>query len=152
MSIVPANGQKVSPADASQYQIQRMEEFLWKVALWTSCGRIPQDVDLTAPVFLQCWPNFTRLQLSPNFLRIAALLVQQPRTLMDVAKALEIPQKDVFAFFSATRAIGLSGQVKRQDNANPAPSMPAPRKNGGFLKKILQRLITGRREGNHGEL
>jgi hypothetical protein len=90
-----------------------LEAFLWKLACWTSMGRYPKGLDHTKPVYLKNWPNFTRLLVTPHALRIAALLVQHPRTMGDVAQKLNIKPQYVFIFISAACAIGLAGQAKR---------------------------------------
>lgn len=120
---------------------QRMDTLMWKVALWTSAGRIPEDIDLHRPVYLRNWPNLTRLLVFPNAMRIAALLSEQPRSLLDIADTLQIRQQYVFAFFSAARALGLADQATRQSENLIAPPPVEPRKNAGVLKKILQRLL-----------
>jgi hypothetical protein len=150
MSVEPASAQKVSQEQVAHWRIQRMDAFLWKIALWTSSGRAPAHVEIARPVYLRHWPNFTRLQISPNALRIAALLVEQSRSMPEICEILRVPPKDVFAFFSAAQAIGLAGQARRQSEgliAMPAPQHP---KNAGLLKKVLQRLFMGRREAIHG--
>jgi hypothetical protein len=141
MTISPASAIKMKEDEYDVSKLQRMDALIWKVALWTSAGRVPEDIDLNRPVYLRHWPNFTRLLVFPNALRIAALLSEQPRSLLDVAQALNIRQQYVFAFFSAARALGLADQVVRQSENLIAPPPIEPRKNAGLLKKILQRLI-----------
>jgi hypothetical protein len=92
---------------------QRMDTFLWKLACWTSMGRYPQDLDFRKPIYLLHWPNFSRLLVTPHALRIAALLVQGPRTMGSIAEILNIKPQFVFVFVSAAYSIGLVGQAKR---------------------------------------
>ena len=94
-------------------KFQSMESVLWKLACWTSMGRYPHDIDYRKPVYLKNWPNFTRLLVTPHALRIAALLVQNPRTMGNIAETLDIKPQYVFTFISAAHAIGLSGQGRR---------------------------------------
>lgn len=140
---------RVTPVDLSQEsgshdpaRFQSMEAFLWKLALWTSNGRVPAGIRLDQPVFLRHWPNLSRFVVIPHSLRIAALLVEQPKTLLEVADLLQIPQQYVFSFFSAAWAIGLAGQVKRQsDGLIPAsPAIQTGAKQGGILQKIIAKL------------
>lgn len=132
-----------------------IESFVWKIALWTSRGKVPKTVDLNTPVYLSEWPNFTRLQIFPHSMRIAAFLIQQPCKLGDISEDLGVPQRYVFSFFSAANAIGISNVSARQiDSILRAPVEPkktAPRK---FLNKILSRLIgvTGVKEELRNEL
>jgi hypothetical protein len=141
MTISPANASKIKEEGRDLSKLQRMDALIWKIALWTSAGRVPEDIDLNRPVYLRNWPNFTRLLVFPNALRIAALLSEQPRSLLDVAETLNVHQQYVFAFFSAARALGLADQATRQSESLIAPPPVEPRKNTGLLNKILQRLI-----------
>lgn len=99
------------------YNFQSMDGFLWKLACWTSMGRYPKDIDYTKPVYLQNWPNFTRLLITPHALRIAALLIQGPRTMPSIAQTLNIKPQYVFVFISAAHAVGLAGQSRRASDA-----------------------------------
>lgn len=141
MTISPASTFRMRDDERDQSKLQRMDALIWKVALWTSAGRVPDDIDLNRPVYLRNWPNFTRLLVFPHALRIAALLSEQPYSLLDVAETLNIRQQYVFAFFSAARALGLADQTSRQSESLIAPSPIEPRKNAGLLKKILNRLL-----------
>ncbi len=122
---------------------QSIDSFLWKVSLWTSQGRVPLGIDLERPVYLSHWPNMTRLMLFPHAMRIAALLVSDPRSLLEVATVLNIPQQYVFAFYSAARALGLAGQAKRQVDMIIAPPSIKKPKQRGLFGKILDRLKMG---------
>lgn len=141
MTISPASAIRMKEDEYDVSKLQRMDALIWKIALWTSAGRVPEDIDLNRPVYLRHWPNFTRLLVFPNALRIAALLSEQPRSLLDVAEALKIRQQYIFAFFSAARALGLADQAVRQSETLIAPPPIEPRKNAGLLRKILHRLI-----------
>ncbi|QSA96269.1 hypothetical protein [Methylococcus sp. EFPC2] len=115
---------------------------LWKIALWTSKGRIPQGLAPDRPVRLTRWPNFTRVLITPHALRIAALLRHRPCSLFDVAQALGIRQQFVFAFFSAAWAAGLIEVMPDTPTAPiPHPDPPEqPERKKSLLKSILQRL------------
>lgn len=141
MTISPASAMKLKEDGRDHNKLQRMDALIWKIALWTSAGRVPDDIDLNRPVYLRNWPNFTRLLVFPHALRIAALLSEQPRSLLNIAETLDIRQQYVFAFFSAARALGLADQAMRQSESLIAPPPVEPKKNTGLLKKILQRLL-----------
>jgi len=117
------------------------DHFLWMLAVWTSKGRYPNTININEPVFLKQWPNFTRLLVTPHAMRIAALLVMQPRTAMSVANALKIKPQYVFVFISAANAVGLLSQVKRQADELISPADEVkPSKTKGLLGRILGRL------------
>ena len=86
---------------------QSIDALLWKIALWTSRGRIPAGVNLNTPVYLRHWPNFTRLHATPGAFSIAALLHDKPMPLALLIKLLSIPQRYVFAFYSGALALDL---------------------------------------------
>lgn len=91
-----------------------IDTFIWKITLWSSRGRIPSDTDLSTPVYLKHWPNLTRLVNIPHAPRIAALLISAPDTLIHIAERLNIPQRYVFGFYSASHALDLSANARRQ--------------------------------------
>lgn len=124
---------------------QAIETFRWKVALWTSKGRLPTGFDPRQPVTLVRWPNFTRVLITPHAMRIAAMLWYKPASLFEVASALGIRQQFVFAFFYAANTLGNIGVLPASSPAKqPAePSVPpAPEKaeRASLLSKILKRL------------
>lgn len=139
MSISPVNAQTMG-LGGSLDKFQSMDAFLWKLACWTSKGRYPHVIDHSQPVYLKSWPNFTRLLITPHALRIAALLIQGPRTLTNVAKVLNIKPQYVFVFASAACALGLMGQAKREaDNLVQQPEVKHS-KGQGLLGRIMNKL------------
>jgi len=118
-----------------------MDSFKWIVALWCSRGRVPEGVDVTQPVYLRQWPNLTRLELIPHAVQIASLLYEHPRSLIDMAKQLDIEQRYVFAFFSACKSIGLSDVSRRDVDKLFVPEKPEPNKNKSVLGKLLGQLV-----------
>ncbi|MCI0655085.1 MAG: hypothetical protein L0Y38_09765 [Methylococcaceae bacterium] len=130
-------------ADRDPGKFQSIDAFVWKVALWTSNGRVPEGIQLDQPVHLDRWPNLSRFVNIPHSLRIAALLIEAPMTLIEIAKTLNIRQQYVFSFFSAAMALGLAGQSlhpQSRDNASPAR---VEQQRPGLLRKILNRLKVG---------
>lgn len=123
---------------------QTIEEFLWKISLWTSKGRFPSGVDLNRNVFLTRWPNLTRMAYIPHSLRISALLTEKPMTLLAVAKTLDIPNEYVFAFFSAACALGIAGQhtAVNEEKVNSEVSKPkeVTTEKKGLFGRIMNKL------------
>ncbi|ABA56665.1 hypothetical protein Noc_0132 [Nitrosococcus oceani ATCC 19707] len=117
---------------------QSLHPLLWKVALWTSRGRIPLGVPLDRPVCLKHWPNLTRLLLTPHAMRIAALWAVQPCSLMGTVATLQIPQRYVFAFFSALHSVGLV--ELEQITVKKVPSSIPASHHQGILGRVLNRL------------
>jgi hypothetical protein len=122
-------------------KFQNMNTFIWKLALWTSKGRFPIGLDIQRPVFLVTWPNFTRLVITPDALRMAALLVSAPKTPLEVASVLKVKPQYVFAFISACHALGLLRQSERQVDTVIAAEPPKKSTNKSLLSKILGKLL-----------
>jgi hypothetical protein len=96
-----------------------MNSFIWKLACWTSKGRYPQALNLTEPVYLKQWPNFTRLLITPHAMRIAALLTTGPRSVLEIIHGLKIKPQYVFIFISAAYAdtgVGLTSTAAKARN------------------------------------
>lgn len=134
---------KNKPAQG-QYNSWNMQNFMWLIALWCSRGRIPHGLDLTEPIYLLQWPNLTRLEPIPHAVRIAALIYQQPQTLIDIAKQLAIEQRYVFSFFSASKSIGLSDVSQRDAERFVASENTKSDKEKFILSKLLARLVNFR--------
>lgn len=119
-----------------------IENFIWKIALWSSRGCLPKGVDINMPVYLAGWPNFTRVENFPHAMRIAALLTQRPVIVREIPRLLNIPQRYAFSFISATQAIGMlrvsQRKVDQTIDYSAESKKPAPR---SLLKKLLGRLI-----------
>lgn len=130
-----------SSLSRSLEKFHTMDAFLWKVACWASKGRYPISIDITHPVYLKNWPNFTRLLITPHALRISALLIRGPRTLGNVAEVLNIKPQYVFVFISAACALGLTGQARREADILVVQSTEIKaNKNKGFLSRIMSKL------------
>ncbi|RME35198.1 MAG: hypothetical protein D6786_02620 [Gammaproteobacteria bacterium] len=123
----------------------RSDAFLWKLALWTYRGRLPAGFDLQQRVFLRHWPNLTRLLEVPDATRIAALWLEHPMTLPFTARALQVPQRHVFAFYNAAHSIGLAGIVKRESDTLMEQSIPHRSPQRGLFNRIVNHLQRGLR-------
>lgn len=121
-------------------KLQDMDAFIWKLSIWTSKGRFPANIDPNLPVFLKQWPNFTRLMLIPDAMRIAALLVKSPRSSIEIVKVLHVRPQYVFAFITACQSLGILGQCQRQADFMVSPESPKPNQKQSLFSKILQKL------------
>lgn len=121
------------------------EALLWRLALLTYQGRIPEDTDPGERVFLGHWPNFTRLDPVPDGLRIAALWQRMPVDLGYTARTLRIPQRHVFLFYAAASAIGLAGPARRASNYLFEPSVIHTITPHTLLSKLADHLHEGTR-------
>ena len=117
------------PAEATMRSLESLE---WDLALWASRGRLPRGTSLEHPVRLRGWPNLTRLSIPPEALRIAGLWSRSSPSLRETLDSLDIPQRYVFAFYSACAALGHVEQIIEpatsptgSSHADPAPA-PRP--------------------------
>lgn len=107
------------PTEPDNMDLRRgTEGMLWMTTLWAARGRVPVGTSLSAPVRLERWPNMTRLLLFPHSLRIAALWAREPVSLLDTAERLKIPQRFVFSFYSAAKAVGLIAGGEKSDDTH----------------------------------
>lgn len=117
-----------------------LESILWTVTLLASHGRLNRDANINQRWILKHWPNLTRVENIPHVMRISAAWQQRPGTVFDVAKWLDIPQRHVFAFYTAASVLGLiamdEGKVEYQEKE-------APKKNRGLFSRLLKRLLGG---------
>ncbi|MFN3920513.1 MAG: hypothetical protein ACK4JF_09550 [Methylohalobius sp.] len=121
--------------------LQPMDAFLWKVAWWSSGGRLPFGFAPDRPLRLTRWPNLTRYLCPPYAVRLCALFHQKALAPYKAAELLGLTPGEVFAFLSAAGALGLVEQVTASTLSRAEP--PPPAKNLGFLRRILQRLVKG---------
>lgn len=132
-----------------------LEALAWDVALWASRGRIPVGTHLDHPVRLLAWPNLTRLAVPPEAMRIAGLWSKGGISLRDTVRLLGVPQRYVFAFYSACLALGHVEQLSTPGAvalarhsaaavavATTAAAEPPPMR--GLFKRILGKLLGAR--------
>ncbi len=109
----------VSAKDAAAFfqdkEVYSVKNIIWQLALGASRGRLPVNTSLDTPVSLLHWPNLTRLQVPPHAARILSLWSHDDKSLRETVAALDIPQRYVFALYSACSAIGLI-QVGKQSS------------------------------------
>lgn len=113
-----------------------VEQVLWQIALWTARGRLLKPLRADTKLRLQHWPNFTRLQITPYALQIAALWVKHDMTAEEVAESLNIPQRFVFAVASAAQVVGILEQKGSVASAFKVDWKPK----SGLFNSILRSL------------
>jgi len=84
-----------------------VDAFIWLTALLSSRGRLPEGTDLRQLVRLGQWSHLTRLTPTPHSLKTVALWSAGETSLHDTPARLGIPQRYVFAFYSAALAVGM---------------------------------------------
>lgn len=114
---------------------RRLDDTLWKVALWTSRGRVPIGTQLDRPVALRGWPNFTRISNPPHALQVVATWSRTPLPLRQTAELLGVPYRAVFALYCGCHALGLI-----DTHAAPSKSAPPPQ---GEVQTEKRRALLG---------
>ncbi len=123
--------------------LQPIEAFVWKLAVWTSRGRVPEGTGLNEPVHLRRWPNMTRLMITPNALRICALWMGRPMTLLSTIATLGVSRQDVFVFYAAAHAIGLArvgGEATQAEGPQSPDDAIRTHRQHGLFQRIMNRL------------
>ena len=120
------------------YQV--LDRFTWRVALWTSHGRIPNTLPCDSPLYLSGWPNLTRLDPIPHALKLCACWIQHPRTIINLSEVLTIPQKYLFPIITACYVLGIADLAKRQADTLIAPAEIKPTEKLNFFMRIMTKL------------
>lgn len=92
---------------AHHKNMHSVDEVLWQLTLWTARGRLIQPIDPHRKVRFDHWPNFTRLQITPHAIHIAALWTRYSMSPVEMAQAMQVPQRYVFALASAASSVGV---------------------------------------------
>jgi hypothetical protein len=78
--------------------------------------------------------------MTPDAMRISALLAQGARTPLDIVNILKVNPQYVFVFISACQSTGLLGVSRRHVDDIIASAPPEANKKQGLLSKILNKL------------
>ena len=115
------------------------EDFLWRMVLAASRGRLPMDTDLDQLFVLQRKPDLTLLPAFPHAEAITSLWAEEPKSIREVVTQLAVAQKYVFAYFSATRQMGYLRSLDATLNSPISSPRQAGRKLFNRLMKTLHR-------------
>jgi hypothetical protein len=118
-----------------------LDRFMWDLAVATASGRVAEGTPLDAPVYLRRWPNFTRVAPPDDAMRIAAVWVQQPRSLLNLYQTLKVPVENVFTLYTAAQAIGLAGLARRESDTLIAPAVVTASPYGNLVNAVLNRFV-----------
>lgn len=128
---------KKLPMDAGPYR-RNLDELMWEAALAVANGRLVKGCQPDDVVLLKFWPNLTRLTLTQNAVRIAALLTRFPTSISLAYRLLKITQAEMNEFYSAARCAGVAVAVNRRPDVSE--QQLSPHKNRNLLAMIMQRL------------
>jgi hypothetical protein len=103
-------------ADANPAQLgqaKNIKDLFWQAAFHASQGRLVehrgsgQPVHVYDVVQIRHWPNLSRLPITPNTMRICALLARRPSSIKLVSRKLGIEAEEVYQVYSAACASGV---------------------------------------------
>lgn len=115
---------------------RNIDELMWQTAFYASKGRLMEGCYRDDVVELTYWPNLTRLPLTPNTARIAALLNRHPTSVTLASRLLKVDMSEMFQFYSAARCAGLA----RALNRTPEEPKLEPHRNQSLLSALLAKV------------
>ena len=99
------------------------------------------------PVRLKAWPNFTRNDFKPAYLKLAAVLAQRPVALSDLEKLTQVPYEDIVNFYNAAFSVDLiEKDISPTQVATQAKPVSVEKKS--LFGKIADRLGFGQHKLN----
>lgn len=110
-----------------------LEQLIWNAAVWASRGRVSSGTSLLEPVIFRPVPEYTYQLLFPYARQIATLWSGQEYSIMETSSRLQIPQRYVFTFYSASNSIGCA-------HIKTSSSVSKNKKPAGN-RKILRRIL-----------
>ncbi|MDM1696307.1 hypothetical protein HX099_06480 [Thiopseudomonas alkaliphila] len=113
-------------------------ELLWSLSMWSSKGRLPLNISGESIIQLKRWPNFTRKDLSPHAMEIAALWFNQKVSINETAAILAVPYRAVYSVFSACYALDL---IEFIDEVEPKNQLSSSKQKVSLPKRIFRALF-----------
>lgn len=127
---------------------KRIRDLLWSAALHASEGRLIDGCTKYDVVKFRHWPNLTRLPITQNSARIAALLTHHSCTIMLVPRVLSVNIEEVNEVYSAAYSCGIAQVISRPDGALEDRSKsieaielpPQPNEERGFFRALFEKI------------
>ena len=129
-------------------QMRRIEDLLWEATLHAAQGRLIDGLRKYDVVQFTRWPNLTRVPLTPNLMRICALLTRFPSGIFLGQIILDIEEAEMNSVCSAAHVVGIVSLLNRKiglDTTEAAfvesnASNVVESKSGQFLGRLFSRL------------
>jgi len=99
---------------------RRIEDLLWEAALHAAQGRLIDGLHIYDVLQFTRWPNLTRVPLTPNVMRICALLTRFPSGVHLARAILDVEEKEIYSVCSAAKAIGIVNLMNRKNQPDAA--------------------------------
>ncbi len=116
---------------------RNIDELLWSAGFYASEGRLLEGSKWDDVLELCHWPNFTRVPMSFNFLRIASLLSKHPTSIERVIADLKIPRDEAYRFYCAARC---AGSIRVNNDDIQINDHFKPHRNNALLSLLLSKI------------
>lgn len=131
-------------AEPAAHELRSIDELMWQVALFAANGRLLTQLHPTDLLRLHRWPNLTRLPMTPNTMRICALLARHAVTILLVPRILRIDREEAYTVCSAAVSAQAAHVVTNRPGA-PVSAEEPPSANSaeglrGFIGLLLDKL------------
>lgn len=136
-----ADSKKLADERRDDPNLVSFESFLWSVAMWTSEGRLPKQLEQSACYQLRRWPNLTRVPKIAGAMSMSALLSDKPFSIPLFLKVSGMDTHNVLSFLSAANAIGILKTAIKKDSSDEEVPAKEHQKRGIFMR-ILDKLKT----------
>ena len=136
---VGMGGDDVLPAHWTQWQVMPLDHALWSAGLQWRSGTLLPGLDMSKPLKLKAWPNFTRTDFSPEHLKLSALLAARALTPYQLSNNAGVDAQEVMCFVNAAYAVGLL-YVETQPVTMTVASRSRDGKRQGLLVRLARRL------------
>jgi len=132
-----------STSQQSEYSANATN-FIWETCIKTSKGRLPESTNLTKPVVMSLWPNFSQLKVFRHAIPIAAVWSRQRISLIETADLLNIPQRYVFSLYTAMNTLDYAkikdlNELVKNNTRTEKPSANSSKLFGRILGHIFKR-------------
>ena len=130
------NPSEVDKFRATDRQGRNFDELLWQASYYASQGRLIKGCQREDVIEISYWPNLTRLPCPPSAIAITALLTRYPTSVTLACRILNVPQEEIFSFYSAAFSAGYIEVHNRQ----PEPPALKPHRDSSMLGQLLSRI------------
>lgn len=125
-------------------ELDNPESWLWSSAVMTGEQAIPKDIKVKQNIGVKSWPNFTRLEVFPDAMRLSAYWHNRSTTLIQATKDLDVSPARVVAFVNGVYALDLiEFDTKKLKNKERRKT----NENRGLISRLFSRLLRGGRKG-----
>lgn len=115
---------------------RNISELLWNAGFYASGGRLMKGLLRDDVVELIQWPNFTRIPLTANCMRLTALLHRHPTSITLATRLLKVSTEEAYRFYTAAHCAGI---VKVLNHKPKEPELK-PHRNQALLGLLLSKI------------